>query len=269
MQKELDFLARYNFGMSAPRVLITKKYSKCSDYVSSICDKLPSKYNDEEILIYSNRAKYVEKVSNEIIEYCDIIDEEIQEVQEYKSKYDMVDFNTNDKKVFILVLGCPDSGKTTFSRILSSKIKDSTCFDSDILLERDLLGTPLNQLVDDKYRVVVFSDLYADRFFTEEELGDSIIINILMKPVSIEKMYQNSKYMQKIPFDQYKKYEIEPIEYKSLTDAICVTNEYNNKILMQVDIVLDEILNRINISQSNDQNYNDESIVTLKKILSN
>lgn len=229
------------------------------NYISDICDKLPSKYNDEEILIYSNRAKYVEKVSNEIIEYCNTLNEEIVEEEEYISKYDVVDFDGKSKKIFILVSGCPDSGKTTFSRILASKIKDSICFDSDILLEKDLLAVPLDRLVSDNNRVVVFSDIYADRFFSDEELSDSIVINIYIKPISIERMHQHSKYMQHIPFEEYKKCEIETIKCSNPEEVIYVTNDYSKQILKQADNTIDKILEII-------KSYN-ESVITLKNTL--
>lgn len=97
--------------------------------------------------------------------------------------------------------GYADSGKTTFSHYLASTIGGAMCFDSDQLLERDLLNSDLSQLVRPENNVVVFSDLDAFIFFRPQEINDAMgntnILKVYIKPSSIKRMLHHSKYRQR------------------------------------------------------------------------
>ena len=246
-KRRFEYISSIYWGASGEKIKITEKYSEYRNSLSSICNKLTTKYNDKDIL--ENYSYYVEKISNEIITYCNKENIILEKQEKYISRYTLVDFNI-DKPIFILVSGLPDSGKTTVSNILSNKIKDSIYFDSDMLLERNMLTTPLSQLINNA-KVIIFSDIYADRFFSKDELGDSLIINILVRPISIEMMHRYSKYMYGIPFNTYKKNEIETINYTHIDNYINITNDYTNNLLKEVDIALEEIEVIINNYKSN------------------
>lgn len=86
-----------------------------------------------------------------------------------------------------------------------------------MLLERDMLGVPLETLAGNG-KVVIFSDIYAYKFFMSEETKDGYVINVLISPSSIELMYRNAKYMHRLPFEDYQKYEIKCIHFEEDVD---------------------------------------------------
>ena len=124
----------------------------------------------------------------------------LQPDEHYTPQYTYLDYNS-DKKMLILVSGYSDSGKTTFSKYLASKIKGSICFDSDQLLENNLLTASLSQLVNPENNVVIFSDTDAFVFFNSQEIkeaiGDANIFKIYIQPSSIKRMLHHSKYRQR------------------------------------------------------------------------
>ena len=124
----------------------------------------------------------------------------LQPDEHYNPKYTSFNLDSN-KKILILVSGYADSGKTTFSSYLASKIRGAICFDSDMLLERGLLETNLSQLIRPKNKVVIFSDLDANDFFSQNEIkeamGEADILKVYMKPISTKRMLQHSKYRQR------------------------------------------------------------------------
>lgn len=124
----------------------------------------------------------------------------LQPDEHYNQKYTNLDY-ISDKKMLILISGYSDSGKTTFSKYLASKINDSICFDSDQLLESNLLNTSLSQLVKPENNVVIFSDTDAFVFFSSQEIkeamGDTNIFKVYIQPSSIKRMLHHSKYRQR------------------------------------------------------------------------
>ena len=124
----------------------------------------------------------------------------LQPDEHYKPKYKKFDY-TSDKKMLILVSGYTDSGKTTLSNYLASKIKGAICFDSDQLLERGLLESNLSRFIRPENSVVIFSDLDAFDFFRPQEIedamGDANILKVYIKPSSIKRMLHHSKYRQR------------------------------------------------------------------------
>lgn len=124
----------------------------------------------------------------------------LQPDEHYNPKYTHLDYNS-DKKMLILVSGSSDSGKTTFSQYLASKINGSICFDSDQLLKSGLLTASLSQLVKPENNVVIFSDTDAFVFFSSQEIkeamGDTNILKVYIQPSSIFRMLHHSKYRQR------------------------------------------------------------------------
>ena len=175
-----------------------------------------------------------------------------QKSEEYTSKYDNVNFDT-DKRIVILISGHPDSGKTTFGNILKSKINDSVAFDSDMLLLSNCLDAPFSVFARNS-KVVIFSDLDADKFFSERELAGCHVVKVYIKPESTGEMYRNSKYMRHLSFEEYmNRFQQEgKVNEKRFKDAIHVTNTYDIKLIKEADKVID-IINRelANESESN------------------
>lgn len=240
-KRRFERLSALEWGSFRERITCPEIYMRYRDDVIALCDSLPSKFDDEDIM--KSYLHYIDKMSEQIIDHLKD-PEPLNERDKYRPKYIRVGFSL-EKRLFINVSGYPDSGKSTFSNLLASKFRDSVCFDSDMLLEKGLLETDLSLLLKDRWRVVVFSDIYASRFFSLREMQDCLVVNILVKPASIELMYRNSKHMQMIPFEDYKKYEIQSIHYEDLTDAIVVENDYTDRIAEQVDYAIDKIIEKL------------------------
>ena len=236
--------------------------------VSDLCNEVLKRIssNPEESYLLHNYLEYIERASGEILSFCASFAQELEKDEKYVSKYFNVDFDIPER-LFIFVSGRSDTGKTTFSNILSSRIQNSVHIDSDVLLERNLLCQPLTNLINDNIKVVIFSDVYADRFFKKEELGNARVINILMEPISIETMHRCSKYMSHVPFEDYKKHEIDKIHYDSLDNPIIVINNYKGQMCAEVDSTLEEIAARLGIILSSRESNRESTHSTLKKVL--
>lgn len=239
--------------------------------VSELCNEVFKRIssNPDESCLLHNYLEYIETASREILSFCATFEQELEKDKKYIAKYINVDFDIPER-LFIFVSGCPDTGKTVFSNILSSRTQNSIHLDSDVLLERNLLDQPLANLIRNDIKVVIFSDIYADRFFKKDELGNARVINILMKPISIETMHRNSKYMAHIPFEDYKKHEIDKIHYDSLDNPIIVINNYNGQIIAEVDNALEKIASRIGVTLSPREPVIEEkqqNLSVLKKVL--
>lgn len=260
-KREYEYRSAKVWGIWREKLEYSEKGQKCRNDISAICDK---------ISINMESINSTEDLINIIKQYCNSNKKQLQENEKYECKYDMVDFDTG-KRMFILISGMPDSGKTYFSISLANDIKNSFCFDSDILLEKGLIDMPLSSLINENYRVIVFSDLYADKFFSKEELAGANVINILMKPVSIEEMYRNSKRMRHIPFEDYKKYEIDKFNYDGrIENPIIVLNDYtSNTLCKELDKVKEEIAKRLGIElvQKNGENTNSRESKTFVESL--
>ncbi|MBQ2872854.1 MAG: hypothetical protein IJE89_02525 [Bacilli bacterium] len=249
----------------------TGKMLEYRDAISNICDQVLKTIspNPDESYILRDYLKYIEIASKQILEYCNSLNQELQKEEKYTAKYFGVSFDT-DERIFIFVSGRPDTGKTSFSNILASRICNSVHLDSDVLLERNLICAPLDSLLSSDTKVVIFSDIYADRFFKKEELGEAKVINILMEPVSIEAMHRNSKYMSRIPFEEYKRHEIDKIRYDNLENPIIVTNNYSGTIAKEADKALEEISQRLEVallSKQPDVIIGEVNSTPLKKML--
>lgn len=172
--------------------------------ITDIADKVEDKIGTNN-LKHSQSFKETDERDAFINELVNLIQDEstsveLQPDKHYKPKYTHLDYNS-DKKMLILVSGYADSGKTTFSRYLASKIDGAICFDSDQLLERGLLDSNLSQLVRPDDNVVIFSDIEASDFFRPQEINDAMgnvnILKVYIKPSSIKRMLHHSKYRQR------------------------------------------------------------------------
>lgn len=171
-----------------------------TDLADSIEERIGT--NNLKHLAAFNDASKREEFANELVSY---IQEEstsvsLQPDEHYTPKHTQFEY-TSDKKMLILVSGYADSGKTTFSNYLASRINGSICFDSDQLLERGLLEAHLSHFIKPENNVVIFSDLDAFCFFSPQEIkeaiGDANILNVYIKPSSIKRMLHHSKYRQR------------------------------------------------------------------------
>ncbi len=209
------------------------------DSISSFCDELDLKYNDEELL--SDNNLYVKKVSECIIEYFrkkdDIV---LKTVDKVKCKYKYVDIN-RDKKVLVLISGLPDSGKTTFGKMLHHRINGSIFLDSDVLAECGRELDSLQSLNSKNSKVVIFSDPNADYYFSEEAMKDYDVVNIVVVPKSIELMYRHSKHNQRFAFKDYVEGEARNPFYEGHYRDITVTNLYDERLWNCVDEVLEDM----------------------------
>lgn len=226
------------WGQRGKKILYPKKSKKYRTYITNLCDIISSKIKDT-----ISRDELVDIIQ----EYCRSNKVELKPVENYVHKYTEVDINIK-KQLLILISGLPDSGKTTFSKMLSGIINKSICFDSDILLEQNIQFESLSSLVKDTNKVIIFSDLNAYRFFKDEEIKDMSVINIIVKPVSIKEMHRQSKYMSHIPFDEYKTNEIDKFNFDIIGDFIVVPNDYTDNLVRELDITIEEISKRLGLN---------------------
>lgn len=158
----------------------------------------------------------------------------------YKKKYSYVKFDL-EKPLLILVNGMPDSGKSSVANNLSYVV-GGLHIDTDAIMERPNLNDILNRC----YNVIILSDTYAFHFFSENEMDNFEVINIVVKPSSIEKLHRNSKYLSNIDLDIHKKNELDKFihRYDHLENPIIVVNDYEN-IAEKIDTIIDEIKDRL------------------------
>ena len=233
----------------AGKIPYTDKTKEYKDVIEEHCDIILNllKENSHDI----NTISFSE-LAGIIVEYCMCNEIELKPTEKCELKYSKVNFKLSEKLV-ILVSGCPDAGKTTFSRMLSHCFQNSVCFDSDTSFNQSLSEAK------DNAEVVVFSDLYADNSFPQEDLDNAYIVNIVISPSSVEKMYRNSKLMQHIPFDEYKKHEIDKYKYSRIPNPIHITNDYDDKIYIEVNKTIEEMARRLGVDLSpnsvGDSNY--------------
>ena len=216
-----------------------KKIFAVRDSISALCDELNLKFNDEELL--SDKVLYVNKVSECIIEYFRKKDDiDLKTVDKVKCKYKYVDIN-RDKKVLVLISGLPDSGKTTFGKMLHHRINGSIFLDSDVLAECGRELDSLQSLNKGNAQVVIFTDPNADYYFSEEAMKDYDVVNIVVVPKSIELMYRHSKHNQKFVFEVYVEGEARNPFYEGHYRDITVTNPYDERLWNCVDSALEDM----------------------------
>lgn len=192
------------FSVRREKIPYTGKTLEFRKTIIDIADRAEDKIGTNN-LKHSQAFKKIDGRGTFINQLVTLIQEEagsvvLQPDKYYKPKYTDFDYNS-DKKMLILVSGYADSGKTTFSHYLASTIDGAICFDSDQLLEDDLLTSELSQLIRPENNVVIFSDLDAFDFFGSQEISDAMgnanILKVYIKPSSIKRMLHHSKYRQR------------------------------------------------------------------------
>jgi len=121
------------------------------------------------------------------------------------------------------------------------------CFNSDQLLERGWLNKKLSQLINPEKNVVIFSDLDAFLFFRTEEIkeamGDANVLKIYIKPSSIKRMLQHSKYRQSEDIDSYTAHYERFHNNNNSGMDITITNDYTSDSMLKG---CDEVIDMIN-----------------------
>lgn len=238
-KRRTEHISAIIWSTSEQKFQYPQKIFEVRDSVSELCDELDLKYDDKELL--RDYTLYVNNVSKNIIEYFkkknDVV---LNTVDKVECKYKYVDIN-RDKRVLVLISGTPDSGKTTFGRMLSYRINGSVCFDSDELFLKGRDLEPLKSLVDSKVKVVIFSDPNANYYFSESEMAEFDVVNIVVEPKSIELMYRHSKYNQHMPFEDYINCEAKTSYYESYYRDITVINDYDERLWNYVDSTLEDM----------------------------
>ena len=238
-KRRSEHFSHLEWGKYAVKFKYPQKLHEVRDSIDSLCDELSLKYNDKDTL--GDYDLYVNKVSKYIVDFFkekEMI--ELQRMEKVKVKYSSVDVAT-DKRVLVLITGEPDSGKTLFGHMLSNQIRNSVAFDSDELSERGRVLEPLRNLVNPKTHVVIFSDPNAYSFFSDKDMEEYDVVNISIVPSSIEKMYRHSKYKQKATYDEYVAWEVKNAFCEGIYHDILVTNEYDERLWLEVDKVIEEM----------------------------
>lgn len=234
-----EHIEAINWGSCGLKFEYPNKIHKVRDSISDLCDELDVKFNDEDIL--RSFTTYIDKVSEAIITLFerkkDVV---LTTVDKVVCKYESVDINC-DKPTLILISGNPDSGKTTFGKMLHYRIKDSICLDSDELAKRSRELDSLERLNSCNAPVVIFSDPNADHYFNERSMEKYNVINIVVVPRSIEKMYRHSKHKQVFPYEEFESLEKNKAFYEGYPRDITVVNDYDERLWGCVDDVLEDM----------------------------
>ena len=167
-----------------------------------------------------------------------------------KKKYNEIYLGSKEN-VFIFVSGRSGSGKTYFSNLLSERIPNSVCFDSDMLktelFEHKSLEESFAMHNKQGSNIIIFSDIEANKYFLPCEIKDSTIINILVKPSSTEERYKHYPLSGLISFEDFKNFFSEDLILSNDANPIIVTNDYTDNIYSEVDRTLEEITERLNL----------------------
>lgn len=238
-KRRSEHLSAMEWRQYAVKFEYPEKIHEVRDSIEALCDELPVKYNDEDTM--RDYELYVNKVSQVIGDFFknrEVV--ELEKTGKVHIKYSNVHINT-EKKVLVLISGEPDAGKTTFGRMLSYRIHNSVAFDSDQLHEQGRVLASFESLVKPSTHVIIFSDPHAHLWFSELDRNKYDIINIVIIPSSVEKMYRNSKMKQHISYDDYIKREANNPFHEEIDRDITVTNNYDERLWESVDDCLEDM----------------------------
>lgn len=243
-KRKYEKISALQWGSDREKIFYTGKNKLYRDDIIKHSNVISDTLEDP---FYQNKDSFDELV-NAIQIYCNLNNSDLTLSEVYEQKYTDVVLDVN-KRLFILVSGCPDSGKTTISEILFSIIRGARHLDSDELYKRDLLGAPLSSLVTEDTKIVIVSDLYADSIISRSDKENADVINVIVRPNNIKNMHSHSKYMSTIPFEDYKTLEIDKYAnaYNNIVNPINVTNDYSERIYKETDRIIEEIAKRIGL----------------------
>jgi len=173
----------------------------------------------------------------------------------YEQKYKKVDFGL-EENLFILVSGVTDAGKTNVADILEKVIKNSHHFDDDKLIARGDL--PPSAKSTDKVFIGSSTDEYASS--QSLKLKGAKVINIIVKPISVNEWYTHSKYVKNYnsAFSLNADYEN---KYKDVADPIIVINPYTKNIYQEIDRAIEEIAKRVELDISQITSTNPSNVI--------
>ncbi len=236
-----EYKSRKVFGSYSEKIYCKRDILMFEKKLASDADKLVNEIvykNNEDIfrLDVNKTLCYL----NEYLSTIEIPKFKDDEYERYKRKYTYAKFDL-EKPLLILVNGMPDSGKSKIAEELSYVI-GGFHIDTDKIMERP----NLNNIINEYCNVIILSDTYAFQFFSEREIEDFQVINIIVKPISIEKLHRNSKYLTGLDLDIHKKNELDKFihRYDHLENPIIVINDYES-IDENIDIIVDEIKDRL------------------------
>jgi len=233
-----EYKDRIRWGIYSEKINYNRKILGFEKQLISDADKLINKIlfeNNEDIFRLDE-----DKILYYLDEYLSTIEIPKYKDDEYIKKYSYVKFEL-EKPLLILINGMPDSGKSKIANELSYVI-GGFHIDTDRIVERP----NLNDIVDKYHNVIILSDTYAFHFFSEKEMENFEVINIIVKPISIEKLHRNSKYLSCLELDIHKKNELDKFihRYDHLENPIIIINDYEN-IGEKIDIIVDEMKDRL------------------------
>ena len=233
------------WGRWGERLPYPQNLIECKKFLVETCNEIESavekRYDIEEII------KEINNVANQ-----EIKTEENQFASEGVREKITI---PNGKKLIILISGMPDSGKTTFSSMLADRFNNSVWFDSDMLVSNNLLEQKLDVLVGKDADVVVFSDVDADKFFSEKELAGYQTLNVVIEPESYRTAQVNSKYahFRAMSTDDYEQTMKKKFNYDRISDALKVKNDYSQSLFDEREKVVDAALQTLSKSNNEEQ----------------
>ena len=243
VKRKYERLSAMVWGRYREVISYTDKSKQYKEIISNMCDEVSLVIDDKNIP--DGYFVNVDSASDMILNYCKAKDIKLEEKEKYKRKYNYVDFN-RDKRLYLLVSGVSDSGKTYFSQLLHNTIKNCYFLDSDEMYHERLITASIEDLVPEKYNVVIFCDVDAHRFFGPDDLKDSDQINIVVYPSTVEKMQRFSKGRQGANFDEYKDYVSRRLRNYDIIDApIKVVNNFTDDINMEIDKTIEVVSRRL------------------------
>lgn len=243
VKRKYERLSAMVWGRDREVISYTDKAKQYKDSISNMCDEVSLVIDDKNIP--DGYFVNVDSATGMIINYCKTKSIKLEEKEKYNRKYNYVDFNL-DKRLYLLVSGVSDSGKTYFSQLLHNTIRNCYFLDSDEMYHERLITASIEDLVPQKYNVVIFCDVDAHRFFGPDELKDSDQINIVVYPSTIEKMQRFSKGRQGANFLDYQEYVTRRLRnYDSIESPIKVVNTFNDDINIEIDRTIEEISKRL------------------------
>ncbi len=236
-----EYKSRIEWGRYSEKIYCKRDIWMFEKKLTSDANKLVNEIvykNNEDI--YSLDVNKTLCYLNKYLSTIEIPKFKDDEYERYKRKYSYAKFEL-EKPLLILVNGMPDSGKSKIAEELSYVI-GGFHIDTDTIIKRP----NLNNIVNEYCNVIILSDPYAFQFFSEREMEDFQVINIIVKPISIEKLHRNSKYLTGLDLDIHKKNELDKFmnTYDHLENPIIVINDYES-IDEKIDIIVDKLKDRL------------------------